>query len=1025
MLQRISICAFVLLGCAISHAADKSANPVFQVPPGFVVEKVAGPPLVRYPLFACFDDRGRLFVAEGTGTNLSGEELAKKKLGRILLLEDADGDGKFDKSTVFADDLVFPQGVLWHDGAVYTMSHPSMWKLEDPDGKGVATKRTEMVTRFNFNGNGCDIHGPFLGPDGRLYWTDGRHGYKVRTREGHHLEGLASRIWRCRLDGLGMERLCGGGFDNPVELAWTPEGEMLGTMDQGQGDMLLHYVEGGVYPMEHPCLSEFVRTGPLLGAVQNYTPVLPAALCGLTRYRSDHLGAEYRNTLFSTHYMVHKIVRHSLIRDGSTFRAEDKDFVTTMNHDVRLTDVLEDADGSLLFVDMGGWYTYGFPGSPIPKPESFGGIYRVRRKDAPRIDDPWGKTLKLATRSPAELTPYLQERRPKVRDQAIHLLAKHGTEAIPELERTLKTAGTQSIQARRNAVWTLCRIPGIPARAAMRLALKDSDMGVRIAAAHGLGLDRGFAAIPALSDMVRNDEPPARRKAAESLGRIGRNQAVPALLDGLRKGGDRFLEHSLIYALIQIDDRQATLPGLSDAKPHVRRAALIALDQMKSGRLLQADVVPLLNTDDADLKFAVVDVLSRRPEWASGAAVVLKEWLGGPRLTPSQETAATNLVLGTSGESTIQRVVADALVEPKTATAIRILLIDVIARCRTESLPANWVEALGATVRHGDVAVRRQSLATIKMRSISSLDRQLEELSRDANQPIDLRIAAIECLSRRRLKLDAETFALLAAQVAESSEPLLRLAAARTLSASALTDAQLLDLTAKLRKANTMVLRLLLPVFSKGRGADLGKALAGMLIESPGAEALNVTEIDQALAGYPTEVRARAAGLRAKLVERQKGQAAYLARIGAELEPLRGDPDAGQEIFLSQKTACYSCHRAVGRGGIVGPDLSKIGKVRTKAELLESLIFPSLTIAPDYRSFKVTMKDGKAVEGMINGESPDFLLLRTTDLAQIRIARSNIEDLTPSTVSLMPDGLEKTMTRQELRNLLEFLVQQH
>src|SRR5437667_10101813 len=112
-------------------ATAKQRQPEFQVPPGFVVEKVAGPPLVRYPLFACFDDRGRLFVAEGTGTNLPGEELEKKKLGRILLLEDTDGDGKFDTSKVFADGLVFPQGVLWHDGALYTASHPSIWKLED------------------------------------------------------------------------------------------------------------------------------------------------------------------------------------------------------------------------------------------------------------------------------------------------------------------------------------------------------------------------------------------------------------------------------------------------------------------------------------------------------------------------------------------------------------------------------------------------------------------------------------------------------------------------------------------------------------------------------------------------------------------------------------------------------------------------------------------------------------------------------------------------------------------------------
>src|SRR5262245_33184740 len=106
--------------------------PAFQAPPGFVVERVAGPPLVRYPLFVEFDDRGRLFVAEGTGANLSADELLARKLGRITLLEDLDRDGTFDISRVFADGLVFPQGVLWHDGVVYTASHPSLWKLEDP-----------------------------------------------------------------------------------------------------------------------------------------------------------------------------------------------------------------------------------------------------------------------------------------------------------------------------------------------------------------------------------------------------------------------------------------------------------------------------------------------------------------------------------------------------------------------------------------------------------------------------------------------------------------------------------------------------------------------------------------------------------------------------------------------------------------------------------------------------------------------------------------------------------------------------
>jgi putative heme-binding domain-containing protein len=357
-------------------------------------------------------------------------------------------------------------------------------------------------------------------------------------------------------------------------------------------------------------------------------------------------------------------------------------------------------------------------------------------------------------------------------------------------------------------------------------------------------------------------------------------------------------------------------------------------------------------------------------------------------------------------------------------TTTRLLLLDLLAKCRTEPLPASWLEALGKSLKDDDVALRRRALTTIKTRNLAQLDRQLEELSRESSQPVDVRIATLECLARRRPRLDTAAFDLLAAQLAETADPLQRLAAARTLAASTLTEAQCLQLAGKLRQANTLVLGILLPAFGKGRDTNLGLALVDALSESPGAEALSVSQLDQALAGYPPEVRTRAGRLREKLVERQKGQAAYLARLAAELEPLRGDADAGQEIFLSQKAACYSCHRAAGRGGNVGPDLSKIGKIRTRAELLESLIYPSLTIAPEYRSFQATMKNGKTTLGLIVSETADAIVLRTTELAEIRLARSQIEELTPSNVSLMPEGLEKTMSRQELRHLLEFLVQQ-
>lgn len=996
--------------------------PAFQVPPGFVVERVAGPPMVRYPLFAEFDDRGRLFVAEGTGANLSAEELRARKLGRITMLEDRDGDGSFDNARVFADGLIFPQGVLWHDGAVYTASHPSLWKLEDPGDTGRATRRTELVTGFGFNGNGCDLHGPFLGPDGRLYWTDGRHGYKVRTREGQEFEGLAARIWRCRTDGREVERLCGGGFDNPVEIAFTPEGEAIGTMDQGPGDCLLHYVEGGVYPMKHPCLAEFPRTGPLLGAVRQYTPVLPAALCGLTRYRSGVLGEASRGRLFSTHYMLHKVVRHDLVRDGSTFRAEDTDFLTTTAHDVRLTDVLEDADGTLLVVDMGAWFTYGFPGNPLPKPDAFGAIYRIRGRDARPVADPWGHRLEIDRRLPAELVGLLDDPRPRVRDQALARLARLGEAAIDDLSAAVRASEGRRPGARREAVWALCRIGSPRALQALRPALGDEDEGVRLAAAHAAGLWRDEASASDLARLVWEDTPPVRRKAAEALGRLGRPQAVPALLAGLRKGGDRFLEHSLMYALLRIDDREATRPALADPDPKVRRAGLIALDQMKDGRLTREEVAPLLDADDPALELATLEVVARRPDWPELTARATRAWLRGPGLASARDDALADAVLALCDRAPIRQAVAAAATDPATPAERRARLLRLMARAPSPAFPADWVETLRQALDDPDAAVRTEVVALVKARSLVALDRELLAIGRRSDQPAALRIAALECVAGRTGPLDSRSFEFLVDHLGETADPLLRLAAARTLGAASLSRPERLRLAGTAAGAGAIVLRSLLPVFARSDDAEAGSALVDALGRNPSAEVLSPAELDRTLEKQPPGVKDRAGPLRSRLAARQSGKAAYLARLSAELAPLRGDADAGQELFLSQRLGCYGCHRAAGRGGTVGPDLSRIGAIRTRAELLESVLFPDLTVAPEYRPFLVETRDGRLATGLVVRDDPAAITLRTADLAEVRIARGDVERMTPAAASLMPEGLERLLTRPELRDLLEFLA---
>jgi putative heme-binding domain-containing protein len=1014
-------CALVVVAVARRSEADEEASQHgFRLPEGFVVERVAAPPLVRYPLFVSLDDRGRMYVAEGTGTNLPGAELANKFLGRILLLEDVDGDGRFDTSRVFADKLVFPQGVLWHDGAVYTASHPSIWRLEDTDDDGIADRREELLTGFKFNGNGCDIHGPFLGPDGRLYWTDGRHGYQCQTRDGRKLEGLASRVWRCRTDGRDVERLCGGGFDNPVELVWLPGGDLIGNMDQGQGDALLHYVEGAVFPMEHPCLNEFVTTGPLLGSMKQYSAALPAGLCGLGGYRSTCFGDEYRDSVFTTYYVQHKIARYTISRDGSTYRAEDVDFLTTDNHDVRLTDVEEDADGSLLIVDMGAWFSYGFPGNPLPKPEVLGAIYRIRRKNATVPVDPWGKNLDLTRRSTGQLAELLDDPRPRVRDQAVARLAKAGDDAAPVLSSVLRDPA-RSVESRRGAVWALCRVERAASLAAVRAALSDADPTVRQAAVHVVGLHRDRVALAELTAMLEREEAPLRLTVAEALGRIGRGEAVPALLAALARGGDRFLEHALVYALIRINDRDRTVAGLRDANPRVRRGALVALDQMTDGRLSREEAAPLLDTDDPVLQQAVLDCMSRHEGWAADTIKVLRELIVAPARSTDQARSLTGALLAFSSDEKVQRLTAELFSSAEVDGPTRLLLLQVLARCQAQAFPRLWLNMLDRALADRDGAIQLSALQVIKLRRLDEFDSRLEQMSQGSALSPEIRIAALECLAGRRQNLDADSFNLLARQLAENVEPLLRIAAARTLASGALSADQLIGLADRLASTNAMTARMLLPVFARSSDRRVGEALALALDSSSAADALSLAEVDAAFRGFPSAVRARVEPLRSRLEKRYRQQADYLAGLKSSLGQKEGSAAAGRGVFFSQRAGCYACHRVGGSGGAIGPELSQIGRFRTSDELLESIVFPSLVVVPEFRSCTIATSQGITLTGLVIRETPESLELRTADLSEVRVPRDHIGALEPAAVSLMPDGLEKTVSPQELADLVRFL----
>jgi putative membrane-bound dehydrogenase-like protein len=990
-----------------------------RVPEGFVVEQVAAPPLVGHPMMACFDERGRLFVADSAGRNLESAALLKDPPSFIRLLEDTDGDGRFDKSTIFADRMTMPMGVLWYRGALYTASPPSLWRLEDRDGDGRADRRRELVTRFGFTGNAADIHGPFLGPDGRLYWTDGRHGYTIQRPGDTTLTGEAARIFRCRPDGTDVEAVCGGGMDDPVEVAFTPEGEPFATVDILIGqpsriDAIIYAIEGGAFPYYEPVLHEFKRTGDLLPAVSQLGWVAPS---GLMRYRGGSFGPAYRDNLFSAQFNMRRVQRHPLQREGAAFQLRNEDFLVSSDPDFHPTDVLEDADGSLLVLDTGSWFSH-CPTSQLRRGQVAGGIYRVRRQGAAPPASPRGLALDWDRLAPAELARLLDDPRFAVRDRAVDELARQVPRALPALREVLHDRG-QPIRARRNAVWALTRGDDRGAQAALCQALRDPDLSVRLAAAHAVGLNRIAAAFQPLLIMVGDDAAAARRAAATALGRLRRHEAVPTLLAGLRAENDRFLDHSLIYALIVIADRRATLVGLSDPSPRVRRGALIALDQMDGGDVAREDVVPLVGTTDAALQKAVFSVIARHPDWAGAVAGLLQQWAASHDLDEPRREGLRETVPALATNPAIQQVVAQALQGEDTRLPTRLLLIEAIARAPLKRLPPVWTEALGRSLRDHDDRVLRQAIAAARAMGGSTFDEDLRRLGSDPARPAELRVAAWAAVAPRAARIGPDDFAFLRAELRRDNPPLLRLAAAEALGTSRLDDRQLVALVPSLAQAGPLELPPLLGAYERSKDPSVAKDLLAALAKAPGLQSLSAETLRRVLAGSADEVRRSAIPLLRRLEEGRQSQEARLV----ELDPVlrSGDVRRGRTVFFGRTAACSTCHLVNSEGGRIGPDLSKIGSIRTGRDLLEAVVFPSASFVRGYEPYAVATQDGRLYTGTLARETVDALFLNGSDAVEVRIPRNQIEDLKQSHQSIMPQGLDAQLTRGELADLLAFL----
>ncbi len=1029
-----------IVGVAVANvamSADVKLNGhTFTLPEGFRIEQVAGQPLVDRPVSADFDERGRLYVTDSSGSNESVRMQQEKRPHRIMRLEDVDGDGIFDNSTVFADKLMFPEGSLWFDGSLYVAAPPEIWKFTDEDDDGVAEKREVWFDGKTLTHCANDLHGPYLGPDGWIYWCKGAFADQTYDRPGKPpLQTKAAHIFRRRPTGGPIEAVMTGGMDNPVEVVFTPGGERIFTTtflvhpNQGLRDGLIHAVYGGVYGKDHAKLSGHPRTGELMPVLSHLGAAAP---CGLARLKSDGLGIDFRNNVLACSFNMHKITRHVLTKNGATFSSQTSDLIVSDNLDFHPTDVLEDADGSIIIVDTGGWFHLCCPTSQLEKPDVLGGIYRIRRTNTKPAADPRGRKIQWQDLRGSELAELLNDQRFAVRNQARQQIGKRGSGAVQALKQILDSS--MDPHHRLQAVWALTWIDAPSARDAVRSALTDDDDTVRQAALHSISVHRDGGAADALQKITKRGSPHNRRAAAEALGRVGSSGHVRALLSAVStaffsggdggKSVDRFLEHSLIYAAMEIGAPEEMRKLLVADRRRVRRAALIALDQMEGGdHLLPGDIQPLLVSDDPLLNATAWWIAEQHPKWGDVVVAAFRKELRQPPSDTALLQRLTERLARFSASEAVQQVMAEVLQREAADESIRLAVLQAMADSRRKPFPVSWTGPLrdhlsGSNVLVGAALAALNQLKSGHMDDVETIKR-LGSIASDEGQDVECRLRSLILLPLGSRDLSERTVDFVCSQLTVESAITNRALAVDVLTSSLLNSKQLQQIARQLPRAGSMELQPLMTVFAKSTDPQVGTTLVSALLESPAATSLFPDRLEAVVSGFGASVAASARPLLARIEKENQNKVERVEQILALLP--KADIRRGLRVFQGTRASCIACHRRGYLGGSIGPDLNRIGNVRTERDLLESILFPSLSFVRSYEPMSIVTVEGLTFNGLVRDESESEVTLQLDAQKSVQIRRSDIEESHMGKISIMPAGLEKQLTPQDLADLVKYL----
>jgi len=933
----------------------------FILPEGFEVNLYASDPQIAKPIQMNFDPQGRLWIA--SSETYPQVAPGKKANDRIVVVEDKDGDGTADKTTVFADGLLIPTGVEPGDGGAYVGASTELLHFVDNDGDLKADEKRVVLSGFGTEDTHHILHTLRWGPESLLYFNQSIYIHShIETPWG--VKRLnAGGIWQYRPETMELDIIMKG-LVNSWGTAFDQHGHTFAT--DGAGGEGINYIVPGAY-----YLTAFQAPRILHGL----NPGSPKH-CSLEIVESEHLPDDWNGSAITNDFRGHRVCRFVLTDDGSGFRSQEQQEVIKSNHVAfRPVDVKLGPDGAIYIAD---WYNpiiqHGEVDFRDPRRDhTHGRIWRVSYKGKPKV-----KLPKLTELSDVDLLEQLRSPNRFNRQQAKRVIKERADKIGPALTAWSTSFKPADEQLKLEALWMFLGIdvPNVPL---LEELLKADNGHVRAGATRVLGhwLEEADNAELLLGKLVDDEHAAVRLEAIRVLATIPKPESMKTALRVLDHPMDRWLDYAL---WLTVRDLQPVWePAIVDGSLKIENLSHLAFLMKSSG--------------------------------SSASIPALVEKLNAGEVAPRDLANVFNVISASGTPDHLNRLLAFAVAEdrddatqvsvlrslhqskkpPSDVSNLTVLLNDPNTNVRTAALQcvglwkrAEHREHLIRTVDNDDYPIA-EKLAALSSEGAFNDKPAIDSLTRFAGKAnIAIQQRAINDLLKLRPQLGAKLAAEYLSNVPNSDHagPVFRSIVGR-----------------------------------KGGADQLAKAIASKTISKDvaviGLRILNSSGQGESALAAQLRTAGKVDLKPIKLTSEE------MAKLIANVKE-HGNAAIGEAIFRRTELGCMKCHSIGPAGGKVGSNLVSLGATAQLDYIIESLLDPNAKVKEGFHTIVVATEAGQVYSGVKSRESETHIYLRDAEGKEAAIAIDEIEQQKQGS-SLMPAGLMANLTSDELIHMVAFL----